>query len=164
MVISHKYRYVFVALPRTASRAISHELVDNYAGERILNAHALYRDFQRIATEDQKRYRVIIGIRNPLDSVASAYFKYRTAHHEIYLNPRINKVGFLRKYVRYFTDTRRFRYVVDNDASFDDYFLKFYHFPYADWSMLDKEKYSYVIRYEKIQEDFAKTCIQLSVY
>ena len=82
MAISHKDRYIYMVLPRTARRAISHELVDNYAGERILKPYALYRDFLRLATEEEKSYRAIISIRNPMDSVVSACFKYRTTHYE----------------------------------------------------------------------------------
>lgn len=163
MVISHKHRYLFIALPRTGSNAISRELVEQYDGEKILNHHALYRDFERQATEDEKKYRVIIGIRNPIDSVISSYFKYRTGHHEIYENPRVHRVGRMRKYVRYINDNRKYRWVKKHNPSFDQYFLRYYHLPYADWSMLDKERFDFVIRFEFIQEDFSRTLEGLGI-
>ena len=163
MVVSHKYKYVFIALPRTASNAIAKELIENYAGEQILSHHSLYRDFLRTNIKGKNEYRPIIGVRNPLDSAVSAYFKYRTAHHDIYRNPKVTKVGRLRRYVRYFNDTRRYRYVTMNNASFDDFFLRFYRLPYADWSMLDRDKFSLVIRYENIQNDFSNVLRQLEI-
>lgn len=163
MIVSHKHRYVFIALPRTASNAIAKELVENYDGEQILNHHALYRDFLSVASGEEKNYRPIISIRNPIDSVVSSYYKYRTSHHEIYSNPRVTKVGRLRRYVRYFTDTRRYNYVTKNNASFDDYFMRFYRLPYADWSMLDCDKFEYIIRYENIQEDFSDVLRRLGI-
>ncbi|MDH3587761.1 MAG: hypothetical protein OEQ74_00005, partial [Gammaproteobacteria bacterium] len=131
--------------------------------EQILNHHALYRDFIRQANEHEKQYRVIIGLRNPLDSVISSYFKYRTGHHEIYQKPFLRKVGRLRGHVRYFNDNRKYRWVKKHDASCEEYFLHFYHLPYADWSMLDKDKYDHFIRFENIQEDFANTLEGLGI-
>ncbi|MFK5947516.1 MAG: sulfotransferase family 2 domain-containing protein [Methylococcales bacterium] len=163
MIVSHKHKYVFIALPRTASNAVSKELMECYAGEQILSHHSLYRDFLHSANESEKDYRSFIAVRNPLDSAVSAYFKYRTAHHDIYSNPKVTKVGRMRRYVRYFTDTRRYRFVTDNEVSFDDFFLRFYHLPYADWSMLDREKFTYIIRYENLQEDFSKVINDLGI-
>src|SRR3989344_2092106 len=56
MIISHKYKYVFIELSRTASEAISCELCEFYAGERILWKHASYRDFEKIAGSKEKKY------------------------------------------------------------------------------------------------------------
>ncbi len=163
MIVSHKHKYVFIALPRTASNAVSKELVECYAGEQALSHHSLYRDFLYSANESEKDYRSFIAVRNPLDSAVSAYFKYRTAHHDIYSNPKVTKVGRMRRYVRYFTDTRRYQYVTDTKASFDDFFLRFYHLPYADWSMLDREKFTHIIRYENLQDDFSRVLSGLGI-
>jgi hypothetical protein len=48
MVISHKHKYLFVELPKTATSAISHELIETYAGEKILRKRSAYRDFRYI--------------------------------------------------------------------------------------------------------------------
>lgn len=157
MIISHKHRYVFIALPRTGSNAIARELMEQYDGEKILNHHALYREFIRQASDEEKDYRVIIGVRNPIDSVISSYFKYRTGHHEIYEKPFVRKVGRLRGYVRFFNDTRKYRWVKKHDPTFEEYFLRYYHLPYADWSMLDRDHFDHVIRFESIADDFDRT-------
>lgn len=52
MVISHKYEYLFVELPRTGTTAIHNELLEKYDGQGILSKHANYRDFLKIASEE----------------------------------------------------------------------------------------------------------------
>ena len=48
MIISHKYKYVFVGLPLAASTAISKELCEQYDGKAILAKHSIYQDFLKI--------------------------------------------------------------------------------------------------------------------
>ncbi|MBA3404443.1 MAG: hypothetical protein H0U13_07160, partial [Gemmatimonadaceae bacterium] len=69
MIISDRHRYLFVELPRTGSTAIHRELCAMYDGEPILQKHATYGDFLKIATDDQRRYFVFSTVRNPLDDV-----------------------------------------------------------------------------------------------
>ena len=57
MIISHKYKYVFVGLPLAASTAISKELCEQYDGKAILAKHSIYQDFLKIATEEEKNTR-----------------------------------------------------------------------------------------------------------
>lgn len=45
MIISHKYRLLFIEVPLTASWAIHHELCNNYEGKPILHKHATYSDY-----------------------------------------------------------------------------------------------------------------------
>ena len=56
MVISDKYKYVFVELPRTGTTAISKELVENYDGKTILWKHAPLNKFLEQATPEQQAY------------------------------------------------------------------------------------------------------------
>ncbi len=56
MVISDKYKYVFVELPRTGTTAISKELVELYGGKKILWKHAPLNKFLKHATKEQKSY------------------------------------------------------------------------------------------------------------
>ena len=67
MIISHKYKYLFVELPLTASTAVSKELRENYDGESILYKHATYHEFLKIASPEEKKYFVFSGMCNPLD-------------------------------------------------------------------------------------------------
>ncbi|HET8962688.1 MAG TPA: hypothetical protein VFM99_02235, partial [Chitinophagales bacterium] len=78
MVIDHRYKFVFIELPLTATSAISKEIREQYGCEPIMNKHATYGDFLKKATEEEKAYAVIGSIRNPLDQTVSMYFKYKT--------------------------------------------------------------------------------------
>lgn len=42
VIISHEHKYVFAELPHTGSTAVSRELRENYAGEKILGKHSTY--------------------------------------------------------------------------------------------------------------------------
>ena len=75
MIISHKYKYVFIGLPLAASTAISKELCEKYDGKPILSKHSIYQDFLKIATKEEKEYKVIACARNPLDISVSYYTK-----------------------------------------------------------------------------------------
>ena len=58
MIVSDKYKYLFIQHPTTASTSIALELCLKYDGKPILWKHANYRDFLTIATEEQKKYFV----------------------------------------------------------------------------------------------------------
>ena len=77
MIISHKYKYVFIELPRTGSTVIANELCRYYGGQTVLNTHATYRDFLK-HYPDLKHYYAFSSIRNPLDKTVSVYFKLKT--------------------------------------------------------------------------------------
>jgi len=80
MIISHKYRYLFIEIPLTGAWAIRNELVSYYDGQPILHKHANYLDFKRVATDDERQYWVFATVRDPLDSQVSDVFNYRTDH------------------------------------------------------------------------------------
>ena len=150
MIISHSHKYLFVELPRTGSSAVSKELILNYDAESILRKHATYRDFLRQASEDEKEYFVFSSIRNPMDKILSLYFKYKTNHRR-YDDPETYRrdnalIAWLLM--------SQFRFVNRNNASFSDFFRRFYRLPYDDWSSLDHEKMDFVIRFENLSEDF----------
>jgi hypothetical protein len=151
MIISHPHKYLFIELPRTGSTAVSKELVLNYGGEPILKKHATYRDFCLQASEEEKQYFTFSAIRNPMDKALSLYFKYKTDQRD-YENPetfdRSNVfVTWLMK--------SQFRFVRYGNASFTEFFKRYYYLPYDDWSSLSHKDLDFVIRFEHLQEDFA---------
>ena len=159
MIISHAHKYLFVELPRTGSTAISKELRAHYDGEEILKKHATYRDFLAQATDEEKRYFVFSGIRNPLDKILSLYFKYKTDQRG-YDNPDIFRrsnpmIAWLMR--------RQFRFVQSTNASFEDFFRKFYYVPYDDWSSLDHKHLDYVMHFERLSTDFAEVLNKLGL-
>lgn len=70
MVISDKYKYLFVELPHTGSTAISRELCEYYDGTQILSKHIFYHQFLKTATPKRKNYFVFSCIRKPLVCVS----------------------------------------------------------------------------------------------
>lgn len=153
MIISHKHKYVFVALPQTGSTAISLELRQNYDGEKILFKHATYEDFLRMATPEEKGYFVFSCIRNPLDYAVSQYFKYVTDHKHKYTDPnRVQRMkGIVAQLYR-----QRFEFVRREQPTFAEYFVKYYRTPYSNWSSLSHKDFDFIIRFEHLQEDFAE--------
>jgi len=153
MIISHKHKYLFVAIPHTGSTAISRELCENYAGVPILRKHADYHEFLEIANAEEKTYFVFAGIRNPLDEAVSLYFKYKTTHRETYTNPkRLKKNG------GHVTDVhlRKFNFIKNTNADFPTYFKKFYTLPYNNLISLSRKEFGFVIRFENLQDDFSQ--------
>ena len=101
MVISHKYKYIFVELPRTASTAISNQLVKYYDGHKILIKHASYQNLKYFYKDKYLDYFVFSCVRNPLDRTVSFYEKMRKESVEEGTYPNINWYFKMRvKYLR----------------------------------------------------------------
>lgn len=160
MIVSHKYKYVFVQLPHTGSTAISKELRENYDGVRVLRKHAYYHEFLRIASPEERTFFVFSGMRNPLDEAVSNYFKVKTNHKGMYTNPKK-----WRRNGGIVTDAtlRKYNFVQDTDADFPTFFRKFYRIPYNNWSALSHKRFDFIIRFENLQEDFAQVLKLLGI-
>ena len=79
-VLSAKQKYFFLANPHTGSTAIGRELCEDYDAKPILNTHATYFEFKKIASEKKKQYFIFSGVRNPLDEAFSIYSIYLENH------------------------------------------------------------------------------------
>ena len=84
MIISHKYKYLFIQNPNTGSTSIGYELCENYNGKPILYKHATYLDFEEIATREEKKYFTFTTVRNPLDKMTTIYMRFLTDHDSWY--------------------------------------------------------------------------------
>lgn len=159
MIISHKYRYLFVQLPHTGCTAIAKELRNFYDGKPIYRKHSTYKKFLRNATLDEKNYFVFSGIRSPIDECVSVFYKY-TSNHEGYDNPRNFREnnGFVTNRMR-----KRFDFIHRDNSSFKEYFKRFYFLPYDNSSRLDHHQFDYVYRFENIREDFTKTLEKIDI-
>lgn len=154
MIISHRHRYLFVELPRTASTAISHELRELYGGVPILRKHASYKEFLRRATPEERSYFVFAGIRNPLDDAVSLYFKYCTDHKQKFTALADGRRS--RRRLAEYVAAARFRFIRRTEADFPAYFRRFYRIPYNTWSDMGHRDFDFVIRFENLQADFAR--------
>ena len=160
MIISHKYKYLFLETPHTGSTAISRELRENYAGVSILHKHAIYPEFLVVSSPEEKEYKVFAGIRNPLDEAVTQYFKYKTNHDGIYSNKSnlLINGGWVTP-----ENLSRFRFIQETDADFETYFLKYYTRTYTNVISLAKNVLHFVIRFEHLQEDFGRALDHLGI-
>jgi hypothetical protein len=160
MVISDKYRYVFVELPLSGSTAISNELCELYEGKKILRKHSKYREFLKIATPEQKKYFVFSGIRNPMDLVVSEFLKIKNNHKQRYTTPsewRRNGGTLSDESLRLYDE------ITKNNLSFTDYFKKYFRMPYDNWSSVAHKNFDLVIRFENLRADFSEVLKRLNI-
>jgi hypothetical protein len=161
MILGVQHKYVFIEYPQTGCSAVAKELMTHYGGERTLFKHAQYREFLNSANSDQKSYFSFSTIRHPMDIVVSKYFKYKT-NHKNYVDKKL-KYGKLRKIVSPGIEKRRRDFVVENDADFEEFFLKFYKLPYSAWSISNHGKLDFVMRFETLSADFEKVLNKIEV-
>lgn len=146
MIISHKYKYVFIQLGKTASSAMARELCEFYDGREILWKHARYEDFLLTATEEEKKYFTFAGIRNPLDFIVSRY-------HLRLLGRNNDNRNNLKQYL-----------FLGKNNNFDDFFFKFFcRSIYFDWRIKKYSKLDYIYRYENLQADFSLILNKLGI-
>ncbi len=127
------------------------ELCNLYDGERILKKHARYSDFIINASDEEKHYFAFTGQRNPLDALVTLYFRAKYEKIEkMQANPNLEKWKNRTKRIA------KWRYINDNDMSFEQYF-NLYHSVKIDRSYrkVDRARMDYVYRYENLQEDFS---------
>ena len=161
MVISHKYRYLFVELPFTATKAISKELKLHYNGIPILHKHATYEEFKRSDWKKYDSYFVFANIRNPLDEAVSHYFKIKNTKDGSGPLTRKNKKISGRFF--YYLKKRKYHFIHKNNADFSTFFLKYYKWPYNNWSCLSHHKFNTVLRFENLSEGFSSALKMMSI-
>lgn len=151
MIISTKYKYLFIETPHTGSTAISKELIENYSGKTVLHKHANYHEFLRIATPDQKKYFVFAGVRNPLDEAVSLYYKFLTNHKSNYTSPdKLLKNGgwVTQRKVDIYNQ-------VQIDKDFNKFLRMFYKVVYTNNININKNHCDYILRFENLDSDFS---------
>jgi hypothetical protein len=160
MIISHKYKYLFLEIPHTACTAISRELCEHYDGKSILRKHAHYYEFRKNAKAEEKDFFVFAGVRNPMDIVVTIYFKLKTDHQDFFTDPK-----YRQKYGGHVPETtlKKFKFIKTHQAEFSTFFKKFYQLPYNSWGHLSPDDLDLVIRFESLEADFAKTLYTLGI-
>lgn len=151
MIISHKYKYVFVGLPLAASTAISKELCEMYDGTPILSKHSIYQDFLAVASDEEKTYKVLACARNPLDISVSYYTKMIYDASGNFSNKKLLRKngGHLKS-----RDFKLAKYFRENGADYTTFLKKYYQFPFDNWFSITKPHCDYIIRFDNLQEDF----------
>jgi hypothetical protein len=158
MIISHQYRYLFVEVPLTGSWAVRHELCEYYGGEPILHKHASYPEFRRVAKPHERDYLAFAAVRNPLDEVVSRYFKLKTDHAGAFSDPKAAEALIID-----YSDLDKYKFVRVEGINFEDYFRKYHRRPFNSMIALSASFLDLVIRYERLQEDFARALQVLGI-
>ena len=159
MIISHRHRFCFFAIPRTGSTAVARALLRAGYGEEVKPQHISYEEFMTGQTRDVRSYFTFTIVRNPLDSVVSAYFKKKNDH-----NGRFSRGTFKSGRPIAPRQLEAYRFIRDNDASFAEYFRKFHTAPYrlprheATAAAVDK-----VLRFERLAADLNETLAALNL-
>ena len=151
MIISNKYKFLFIGLPFSASSAISKELHLHYDGEPYLRKHSLYHEFKSLATEAELKYFVFAVLRNPMEIAITVYEKMKANAKGNFTNPELfsENGGYITKKQR-----EKFNFIKDNNSSFQEYFIKFHQNPYDNLSSLTIKNCDFVIRHETIEKDY----------
>lgn len=160
MIISHTHKYVFVGLPLAASTAISKELCEMYGGVPILNKHSIYQDFLKIATDEEKKYKVIACSRNPLDISVSYYTKMITDSSGNFSNKSLLRKNGGHLKMRDFKLSKLFR---EKQFDYNVFLEKYYQFPFDNWLSITAPHCDFIIRFENLIEDFEKALLHCGI-
>ena len=160
MIVSDKYKYVFIGLPFSASSAISKDLCDKYEGKPYLRKHSLYSDFKKQTNKSKLKYRVFAVLRNPMEITITSYEKLKSNPNNIYTNSILFKEngGHISKKQR-----KKYNFIKKNQATFQEFFLEFYKYPYDNLASLTIDDCDFIIRYDKLQEDYLKVLKKIGV-
>ena len=151
MIISHKYKFIFIGLPFSASSAISKELHLQYEGQPLLRKHSLYHEFKKVASNEESKYFVFAVLRNPMEIAVTVYEKMKANAKGNFTNPKLfsENGGHITKKHR-----KRFNFIHEKNANFQEYFMRFYKAPYDNFSSLTIDQCDFVIKYENITDDY----------
>lgn len=144
MVISHKYRYVFIEVPHTASTAMAAHLMEKYDGQKYLHKHSCYPDFLREFRGEERKYFVFMGVRNPLDTAVTRYQKLVTDHRGKYSK------GLKKEHMQ-----AEYAFVTNNQADFPAFFRQYYQKCYNNFYLLQHSKANFICRFENLAADYA---------
>ena len=160
MIISHKHKYVFVGLPLAASTAISKKLCQMYDGKPILAKHAIYQDFLKVATKEEKMYKVIACSRNPLDISVSQYTKMMNNANGNYSNESLLRKngGHLKQ-----SEFELAKQFWQKKGTYDQFLNEFYKIPFDNFLSVTASYCHYIMRFDHLQEDFEKALISCDI-
>lgn len=157
MIIGRRYGYLFVEVPNTGSTAIAAELTRFYGGERLLHKHATYAEFLRTPEGRAHSYFVFSTIRNPLDATLTQYFKMRSNHRGRFTAQRLRSTPSVTP-----RHIALFEYV-QAGGDFAGFFRRFQTGVYNNNYLLLAERMGTVMRYERLQDDFALVLRRLGI-
>jgi hypothetical protein len=155
VILSQRHRYLFIEVPETASWAIRQELCELYDGESVLHKHSAYPEYARATRATGTKPFVFAAVRNPLDCLVSRYVKYLAASWSADDLSDPIKMDFV--------EQGRMHRVRQGKLTFAQYLKEYYRWPMSEMVDLSRKHLDHVIRYERIQEDFADVLGRLGI-
>lgn len=115
-----------------------------------MHKHASFPEFRHLLGTGAVDYFVFATVRNPLDKAVSHYLKIKGDYRGYYSNPAAAEE--LR--VDY-ADLRKHENLRETDGSFGDYLKQYQRRAFTESIELSRGRIDFVIRYERLQDDFA---------
>ena len=76
MIVSNKYKFVYIDPPKTASMTLDSLFSRNFIGRIVPPPNSKNKKHGRIIPEHAKNYLKIVSVRNPIDRIISYYYDY----------------------------------------------------------------------------------------
>jgi len=157
MIYSERFHYLFIEVPLTGSWAIHQELREFYEGIPVLHKHAQYWEYARTYPHAHDLF-VFATVRNPLDEAVSRYFKLKNDHKRVFSDPKSIEALKID-----YADMEKYRFVAEANASFVQFFQRFYRRTYGGFIDISRDQIDQVIRFEDLQEGFSKVLCRLGL-
>ena len=147
MLISHRYRYIFIAVPKTATTSIITALNEYGEVETVRPKHKTAMEaYQELPEEIWNTYYKFSFVRNPFDWVASWYF-YRQREN--------------------FKNNKNRHHTYTGDISFSDFVRNDKEWPNTQLEFLANDSGNILVdfigRYENLDSDFNYICKKINI-
>lgn len=153
MIISKKYKYVFVGIPFSGSSTISKELIKYYDGKKIYNKHSNIQTFLRDKRYNSDEYFIFGVYRDPFSLLTVSYNKIIFNANNIYTDKKflIENGGHISKYA-----VNLYNKVIKNKSSFSEYLkMRSYSLIPYDFVFSINEKYlNYIMDFNNLSLEF----------
>ena len=116
--------------------------------------------FLSSATAEERKYFIFATVRNPLDTAVTDYLKLRHNHKGQYTNPaqRIENGGQVTKRHR-----EEFDFIQNSGADLATFISKYRSGLYNNWFLVGYRRFDYVLRYERLAEEYESVISQLGL-
>lgn len=162
MIISYKYKYIFIGLPFSASSAISKELLEHYDGEALLAKHSNIPLLKSERSDiNLKEYYVFAVYRNPVEICFSVYNKFLTNAYGVFTDSKyfIENGGHVTKRAR-----EKYEIVQNEKLSFEDFLIRYYSkLPYDNFLSLNKDYLKGIIYFDRLNEGFLECLKEIGI-
>lgn len=159
MIISEKWKYIFVGLPFSASSAISKELVKRYDGFPVASKHANITELISTGV-DISKYYIFAVYKDPIDIEFTCYNKLITNAYGIYTNQNYfyENGGWLSKRER-----RIYHKVKKKKLDFNDYLCLKHIVPYDNPFSLNRPYLNKILDFNRLNISFQEALRDIGI-